>query len=40
MGGSLLARGADPKRTNEFGKSPLELAREKNDPAILRLVQG
>jgi len=36
----LLAHGADPRLPNDFGQSPLELAREKNDPAMLRLLQG
>jgi ankyrin repeat protein len=40
MVAALLARGADPRQANDFGQSPLDLAREKNDPAILRLLQG
>jgi ankyrin repeat protein len=35
----LLRHGADPKLANEKGVSPIDLAREKGDAALLALLE-
>jgi ankyrin repeat protein len=37
--GALLAAGADPRRKDHEGKTPLEIAREKNHTEILKLLE-
>src|SRR6266496_3645955 len=36
----LLARGADPKAQNDAGKSPIGLAADKGNAAMLKLLKG
>jgi ankyrin repeat protein len=34
----LLAHGANPRQENDFEQTPLDLAREKGDEVLLRLL--
>ncbi len=40
IAGLLLARGADPKAQNDAGKSPIVLAADKGNAAMLKLLKG